>query len=373
MSDIRLSSLSRKEITDPLVTEFVDDAVELMKLELIQAFSAKSNPTTSSFLPGTIQVGVQRSVEYDSVAKVGTEKWYEKLASAKRTTVLRTAARVAPQDARLRRQLRNQQIDLMAVKPVFQQFDLANHFSPRNVEGAFDRIRDRLNDFVFPAGGGSGAAVVNKDLRFRINRTKCIDETDPEFLGKDRIAMGGTTVDDKERVAKIKQFIVGEFDDGEQVVYGPPKVLKEFNLAGGTYPKVFTVFLAIAEKDAGGFGDFLTELYEAVKAEVVLIISTLGAAAGAAIGIAVGGSVGTVIGGPIGTAIGIISGLILGALVAWLAGLAQDDLFEPQLTFVELPSADATFTGGALTSPIFNFTFADFGGQYRISYSWQLG
>jgi len=109
-----------------------------------------------------------------------------------------------------------------------------------------------------------------------------------------------------------------------------------------------------------------------IKAEVVLIFAALGVAAGAAIGAAIGGSVGTAVGGPIGTIIGVLAGLILGALVGWIASLLQDDIFEPQVATVTLPDAAATFAGNGLISPILSFNFEDYGGKYRVKYSWEL-
>lgn len=372
MATIRLTAVSRQTVTDPVVTQFVDEVADLLKIELLQAFAAQRDGAAAAFRPGTVVAGVKRKVTYDSVPKVVIERWYKGLERTKQQAVLRAAPHTAQLDPRLLGTIRGGRIDLRSAKPVLEQVDLHRRFGAVDFLRLPDRLLGRLDDIVIPGDGGGGTIVANKGLRFRVNRVRCIDETDPEFLGKDTIAMGGTAVDDQERVTTINQFEVGEFNDGDQVNYGTPKVLQSFDLSGGSFPKVFAVFLAIAEKDAGGFGGFLRDLYEAVKAEVTVIITALGAAAGAAIGAAIGGSLGTAIGGPIGTVIGIAAGLILGALVGWLADLARDDLFEPQVAVIELPNATATFAGGALTSPTFTFTYADFGGQYRVSYSWEL-
>jgi hypothetical protein len=68
----------------------------------------------------------------------------------------------------------------------------------------------------------------------------------------------------------------------------------------------------------------------------------------------------------------VASGLILGALVGWLVSALQDDIFEPQVSTVTLPSASSTFDGGSLTSPTLSFTYEDFDGKYRVYYSWQI-
>jgi hypothetical protein len=320
-----------------------------------------------------ISVGMKKPVKYDSVAKVAIDKWYDQLSGIKQQSIVRSALRQEPRNAVRSRGIQGERISLTSNKPVLSQVDLRVRFNPNNLQRIFELLYDHLNDFSFPSDGSANgpAIAVNKALKFRLNKVKCIDETEPEFWGKDSISMGGTAVDDDETVTRISQFAVGDFDDDEFVSYSPPNVLKTFDLSG-SYPKTFAVFLALAEKDGGGFGDFLTALYRAVKAEVTFIISTLSASAGAAIGAAIGGSVGAAVGGPIGIAIGIVAGLIVGALVTWLAGIAQDDLFEPQMTFVQLPTEAARFNGGASTSPVLNFMYSDFGGRYRVSYSWAL-
>ena len=118
----------------------------------------------------------------------------------------------------------------------------------------------------------------------------------------------------------------------------------------------------MAEIDAGGFGTWLTELYESVEAEVEALI----AAAAAAIGGAIGSAIGTA-GGPIGAIIGAIIGGIIGAIMAAIG----DDVFSPMQVVAELPSQSSTFSGST-SSPIETLTFSGFGGRYRVNYNWQL-
>jgi hypothetical protein len=215
--------------------------------------------------------------------------------------------------------------------------------------------------------------VVNKGLHFRLHRVKCIDETNPEWPGDDEIAMGGTAVPPSGNPTKVPEFMVrDDFDDGESKTYSPPRVLKSFSLDNVSYPADFLMVLAMAEKDNGGLSEFLQDLWEAIKDEVTVIIAAVSAAAGAAIGAAVGGSLGTAIGGPLGTIIGAVAGAILGALVGWIISAVKDDIFTPQSAAVHLPKPNATFAGGALTSPQFTLDFRDHGGHYRVWYTWHL-
>ncbi len=257
MANIRLTTLSRQSVSDPVVTQFVEEVADLMKVELLQAFSAQRNAAAFPYKLGTIQAGVKKAVTYDSVPKVVVEKWYTKLPAPKQQTVLDAAPRAAQLDTRLVRNIRSSQIDLRSPKPVMTQVNFLRIFAGFNLAPLPNRILERFDDFVLPTlpGAGGGTAILNKGLRFRVNQVRCIDETDPEIFGKDRIAMGGTATDDRERTTVINQFTVGDFDDGDQVSY-PPKVLKTFDLSGGNYPKTFFVVLALAEKDAGASATF---------------------------------------------------------------------------------------------------------------------
>ncbi len=183
-------------------------------------------------------------------------------------------------------------------------------------------------------------------------------------MGKDEIAMGVVSNDDKGIVKKTKEFKVGSFNDGDVKNYDPLEELADFALEGD-YPKSFAVYIALAEKDAGKFGDFLVDLYEAVKAGVVYILQQLGSLAGASIGAAIGASTGSALAPPIGTIIGVIIGLILGALVGWLVVAARDDIFEPQFATCTLTDATATFVEDSLVSPTMGLVYQDFGGTLK--------
>ncbi|MEJ6396944.1 hypothetical protein [Yoonia sp. 208BN28-4] len=214
---------------------------------------------------------------------------------------------------------------------------------------------------------------LNRGLKFRLHRVKCVDETNPEWPGDDEIAAGGVAVNWNEDTTQINEFRVGNsFDDGESKFYNPPRVLKNFSLDDAEFPADFMVAMALAEKDNGGLSKFIDDLWEAIRDHVEVILIAVGAAAGLAIGAGVGGTVGTAIGGPLGTIIGLAAGAIIGALVGWLISALKDDIFEPQSAAVRLPSHDSAFAGGSLTSPTMTLNFRNHGGHYRAYYSWQI-
>jgi hypothetical protein len=185
-----------------------------------------------------------------------------------------------------------------------------------------------------------------------LNKVKCIDETtDAEWKGKDDIKVAGVAIDDKNTTTEIPEFLVGEFNDGDEVVYNPPRLLKTFTLSGA-YPKLFVIFIAIAESDSGGgFATFIDDLVGAVKDEVIAVVDTLAVTAGTAIG--------GVLGGPVGALLGAAGGALIAGLVELIDHIAADEVFLQQMTSFYMESATDTFGGGALESSTRMWSFAD--------------
>ena len=377
MSTIQLASIAPNQVQDPIINQFVDMVSDIMKLSILQTMTAQRKPFTILQLK-PLTVGGRVAKSYSSVGMVMASR-LKQLPEEKRSKMLENSAKPTTFNSRLQTAAQQMKVNFDAPQYALEQIKLKSQFeffnesyAKRLIVSVTDLAEQlQIADEPQATAVAAPAIVLNKGLKLRLHQVKCIDETDPEIFGRDEIAMGGTAVNEREVATKIAQFKVGNFDDGDVKNYNPVQILKSFDLTG-SYPKTFAVFLSIAEKDSGGFGDFLTELYEAIKAELHVIFTALGAAAGAAIGVAVGGSVGTVIGGPIGTVIGVVSGLILGALVGWLASVFQDDIFEPQIAAIELTKADSTFAGGSLTSPQMRLVYSGHGGRYLARYSWQI-
>lgn len=377
MSTIQLASLAPTQVQDPIINKFVDMVSDIMKLSILQTMTAQRKPSNILQLK-PLTVGGKVAKSYNSVGMVMASR-LKQLPEENRRKILENSAKPTTFNPRLQMAAQQMKVNFDAPQYALEQIKLKSRFEffnesyAKRLSVSVTDLAEQLQIIDEPQALAlaAPAIVLNKGLKLRLHEVKCIDETDPEIFGKDEIAMGGTAVNDREVATKIAEFKVGNFDDGDVKKYNPVKILKSFDLTG-SYPKTFTAFLSIAEKDNGGFGDFLTELYEAIKAELHVILTAVGAAAGGAFGILLGGSVGTVVGGPIGTVIGIVSGLILGALVGWLASVFQDDIFEPQLAAIELPKADSTFAGGSLTSPLMRFVYAGHGGRYLVRYSWQI-
>lgn len=412
MSSVILAQSSHLNNAD--LEKFVQKTVELLKLESVQGINAAANPSVYKRRFSKLQVGKREVKEYSGVAEVVATKFRQKPAEIKKTIGLDLG-----RNLEVSRQIRRFAVNVEAPDGILEQVDLKQHFAFINgrnfsektmntmVEefnilaendsaiSVADRATNELRDFssrfgaVVPtreiegliatigATESSGSRVVlNKGLSFRIHEVRCIDETNPEWIGSDSISWGGVAaqgVDNKEKVTKLKEYLVGSsFDDGDVKKFSPPKILHNFQLDQGNFPKDFLVLLSLAEKDSGGMSTFIQELYEAVKAHLQVILTALGAAAGAAIGAAIGGSVGTAIGGPLGLIIGIVAGAVVGALAAWLASALKDDIFMPEEAAIRFKRANETFAGGSLTSPRQYIHYRDHGGHYRVAFDWRI-
>jgi hypothetical protein len=403
-------------LLSPAFQDMIDRCVDLMKLDIVQGLAYEQEPA----LMAARGLGANPS----RLAPIVAARLRKARPGGKRGRSA-AAATALPldqiYDSAIRSLARRHNIDLAAPRAVLKQIDAARDFGflvpditdpkrlaslqenlftlrmdsglPRAEGEALRRLAPQLSldptvlrllaesgrlAAVKPGLGGQRGdktppIVANKGMHFLLHQVKCIDETNPEWPGSDEIAMGGTAVAPAGDPVLVPEFFVrDEFDDGESKTYDPPKVLATFGLEGLSYPADFLMIVALAEKDNGGMSAFLRDLWEAIKDQVQTIITVVGAAAGAVVGSAVGGTIGTAIGGPLGTIIGVATGAILGALVGWLISVSQDDIFTPQSAAVHLPSPDASFEGGVLTSPQFTLDFSDHGGQYRVSYSWQL-
>ena len=212
-----------------------------------------------------------------------------------------------------------------------------------------------------------------KSVELKLHRVKCVDETGSNWFterGSDEINMGGVTLDNKEIISQIKEFKVGNFDDGTNKLYNPPKILRTFTGQGSTYPKIFTGYISLAEKDSGGFSSFISDLYKAIKDELDVIIVALGVAAGAIIGGNLGGTLGS-LAGPIGTVIGIAAGAVLGAVISWLVNAFKDDIFTPQMSMLSVDLSNPG-SGTVKNSPISTLTYREHDATYKVDVSWTV-
>jgi len=223
---------------------------------------------------------------------------------------------------------------------------------------------------VWHVTSGTTDTMPASKLRFRIHRVKCLDETNPEWPGGDEIDLGGVACSiNNGATTKIPAYRVSsDFDDGEQKVYNPPREFFTFDLKDiPGWPKQFTMTMALAEIDSGGFNDFLNKLLQSIRDKVVsLIVEKTGALVGAAFGTLIGS-----LGGIAGAIVGALVGWLVGELFDWLISLFGDDKFLPWTAQLDLPSVWHKW-GAYSDSHEESFWTKAHGGKYEVWFDWQL-
>lgn len=235
-----------------------------------------------------------------------------------------------------------------------------------------------LEDPVGAAFGASGSKGSDADakageaftkLRLRIDRVKCIRETDDQW-GDDEVRVGGAFVGPKGRTTEVKELVVDDdFSEGDSKKFdGPKNVFATWDVhhKPDGFPYLYSAVIVLAESDDGGFADFLSELWEHVKDAVTKAVGT-------AIGSAIGAAIGTVFG-----ALGSAIGSIIGAFVGWLIDLLDnpDDIIGVKTIRLTLASATKSYYDRLkLTSKEGRRTTLDFrkAGHYSMDVSFRLG
>lgn len=374
MSDYKLFNVTDRDLKHPELKGMVDHFTNLIQFDVLQMLQMKMQNKALKF--EKLKVGGKKVMEYASVSEV-ISKYLDKEPLEKIQQLARYKGPGSIKVNPLFRFEGIQALDINSKVPIMKQIDVKSSFSYINDRFIFDKIGG-----IYGLNSNTGSTTSAPStppapspapppsspvysLKLNLKRVKCLDETDPEWAGKDSISAGGVTVDDRQAQSMISEFHVGKFNDGNVVNFNPVKVLKTFPL-DNINPSTFMAMITLAEKDAGGFSSFLNELYQAIQANVQVILTQLGAAAGAAIGTAIGGAIGTAIAGPLGTIIGIAAGLILGAIIGWLVNTLKDDIFPPAITGIQI-DRNAPFVG-----PVQTLTYRDFGGSYIADVFWSV-
>ncbi|WP_337185356.1 hypothetical protein [Phenylobacterium sp.] len=208
------------------------------------------------------------------------------------------------------------------------------------------------------------AGAKYKKLGLFLNSVHCLEETD-EWSASDEIAMGGTATAPDGTTRKIPEFMVSnDFDAGEKKVYGGRgRLLHEWSIfTNSNWPHVYSAVLVMAEKDEGGFGKFLQELWDKVGAEVKKAIA-------GAVGSAIGAALGSFF-GPLGAGLGAAVGWLVGLLVDWILSWFKDDLIAMKVIQLSLGAATKSYYdwAGLTANPArqFSMNFNGDGGRYRV-------
>lgn len=213
-------------------------------------------------------------------------------------------------------------------------------------------------------GDGGGFAPQNDydNLRLRIRKVKCIDETDGALgseAGDDEISMGGIKVDETGDVHKLDSFRVGSsFDDNESVSFDPPRKFASFDLReGNRWPKSYYVTMILAEVDNGGLPSYLSDLFAYAKSKVEELVSQQGTA---------------VLGPEFGKIVTAIAVAVVQALIDFFTSIWEDDIFPAITAYVNIGSLNHLFGPGGRTSYEKRKSVSGHGGTYKLYYDWQV-
>jgi hypothetical protein len=212
------------------------------------------------------------------------------------------------------------------------------------------------------ADGGFTPQADFDNLRLRIRKVKCNDETDGAFgseAGDDEISMGGVKVDETGDTHKLEAFNVGNsFDDGESKTYNPPKKFAAFNLReGNKWPKTYYVSMVLAERDNGGLPSYLNDLYAYTKNKVAELVEQFGTSA---------------LGPELGKIASAIAVAAFQSLLDFFTEIWEDDIFPVVTAYANINSLNHVFGSGTHTSSQKSKWVAAHGGKYTIYFDWQV-
>ena len=358
-------------INDPNLRLIMEKVENLCKASVLQSINAKRDPNSYKF---NFKKSKIETYEFLSFGNIFAE-YYDTLSKESQKNVYKNVFSKNSLNDKLKEFIAQSQIDLKKPESIFNQFNYKTDLNFAKNISEFT-INKTLADFNYLEFQSSTPTKKIKELHFKISSVKCIDETDPEWLGSDKIAIGGAATNDKGVSTKVSNRNVGSnFDDGDIKSFNPDLLFKRFVLDNNySSPKEFLVIPFLAEIDNGGFSEFLDKAYNSIKDNVAILLSVAGAATGMWIGASIGGATGTAIAGPLGLIIGILAGLILGALIGWIVQSLMDDIFqitEDHLAGITIPSPDFDFNGSD-RSPIQRMFFRDFDAKYRLRFYWEI-
>jgi hypothetical protein len=353
----------------------------MIKLDIIQAIKSKKNP--NEFKYRTAERTLSGGKKYKTPGQIFSE-YYSKLPAEKQDKMY-TIIENSEKDS-----------EVSLVKAKIGSYDLKSSISvidqvPKSkLKSALSISSGSMSSFTggfsMPsAAGSSGSSSTSvtvtastakkiKEVDFILNKVECLDETNPEALGKDDIYMGGTAVDDEGETYKISLFEVGKFNDGDEKSYSGGKYLKKFYPdTDYTDDKLFLVTLYLIEKDSGGASDFLNEAYDATKDYIEELMMTAGVAALSAALASAAPSAGTSVVALVAAIIATLAVLVFAELIKLIASALSDDIFAPSdehTTTAILESSTDSFDGSSELSD--SMTFEDHSGKYRVKFTWKL-
>lgn len=369
-------------ITDPKLLALADKVKEAVIVGFQQAVGAKVDPARFKYQSSQMELFNKK---YSPPGNVLAAQLSKKSVEVQKST-LRKLQTTAATGTMLRNATVVRGLNPRLAKPVSEQVNVERDFSFMTGTNALtkqriDALLGHLPSSAFSAIPlDTHAPPRDMSILYKLSSVKCVDETGgwEERFGNDEISMSGITIDEDGLLEKIPEFVVyNHFDDGDVKTYSPAKVLKTFRAnTNFAKPKTFMVMLFIAEKDNGGFSDFIADVFSAIKSELTSILVRMKNAAGAYITseIAAALNLGANLSGPLGTIIGLLAAKILSEIQDFISAAWSDDVFPAapgHQKLLILESVTANFNG-SLSSPIEGTNYRGHGGLYQVNAGWEI-
>jgi hypothetical protein len=247
-------------------------------------------------------------------------------------------------------------------------------------EGVFDEDRI-LAKFQLPQGIPAQSHVPTLDqftaelpplkhnaVSFRLRKIHCLDQTNGWLGGEtlaDKIEWAAILNGSKGETVNTGKQWAGKFRDGDAFTFIPPRTLATFRADVGTWPWHANILLMLSERDAGGFADFISKVYEKIKTDIEKKVAQWVAAG---LQQYIGKFLAAIIGGLVGSAVVWVIG--------WLIKIIKDDIFTPCVRGVWIQSQKALYHASnvldGFTSPTWVCDYKQHGGHYRLMWDVQL-
>lgn len=198
------------------------------------------------------------------------------------------------------------------------------------------------------------------EVALEIITVKCIDETGgklQEKLMKDRMSLGGITIDAFGTVRTVKSRKIGTYKDGTVKKFSPPLTFAKFDLraenpeGGASMPKGCTFMPMVFERDLGGGGPkFIATLAAKLAEKLKQKIVGLGGSKLLKLVLKI---------------IGKLVSWVLKKIWNWIQKLAKDDLFPSMVVTTKVNSLTSGY-GGKPCSKNFKKVTAAHRGSYAF-------
>lgn len=219
----------------------------------------------------------------------------------------------------------------------------------------------------------------HRKLRMVLEALECVEAT--TGAGDDDMALGAITNSAAGHTKKIGPEFVAALQSGQthhfsgsaaELASWSFEADHKLNIEGATFdvgwPRSYFVTWLLAEEDWGGFGTFVNEMYQQVKAEVEAKIED---SASDLTTLLVAEGIGATVGAVLGNVIGAVVGAVAGLLIVWFVGLAEDDIFTPITVSVDIDSPYSPFGADDRTNTR-QVWWKGHGGHYKLRYHWEV-